>query len=97
MPTPLVAFGIPHLGATAGIMITASHNPAEDNGMKVYTSTGAQINAPLDQHIAASILKNQVPWERAWDTSNIFEVPKKVLPEVTAAYLARLSEQAQVC
>lgn len=56
-PTPLTAFAIPHLGAAAGVMITASHNPADYNGYKAYWSNGAQIIPPHDAGIAASIEK----------------------------------------
>jgi phosphoglucomutase len=65
--TPLVPFGVRHLGAVAGVMITASHNPAQDNGYKVYWSNGCQIIPPHDAGIAAAILKNQDPV--TWDTS----------------------------
>ena len=54
-PTPLVAFGVTHLNAVAGVVITASHNPPEYNGFKVYWENGAQIISPHDSGIAASI------------------------------------------
>ena len=54
-PTPLVAFGVTHLNAVAGIVVTASHNPPEYNGFKVYWENGAQIISPHDSGIAASI------------------------------------------
>lgn len=54
-PTPMLSFALRELGCTAGIVVTASHNPAEYNGYKVYWEDGAQITAPKDKEIIAEV------------------------------------------
>ncbi|HEY5783185.1 MAG TPA: phospho-sugar mutase [Microlunatus sp.] len=54
-PTPVIAFGIGHFGCVAGVVVTASHNPPQDNGYKVYLGDGSQIVPPADGEIADRI------------------------------------------
>lgn len=54
-PTPMLSFALRELGCTAGIVVTASHNPPEYNGYKVYWEDGAQITAPRDREIIGEV------------------------------------------
>lgn len=85
LPTPVLAFAIRHLGAVAGVEVTASHNPPRDNGYKVYLGDGSQIVPPADAEIAARIdavaSLHDVPRpESGWQT---------LTDDVLDAYLAR--------
>jgi phosphomannomutase len=62
VPTPFVSYGVLNLGCRCGVMVTASHNPAADNGYKVYWANASQITTPHDKGIASAILANLEPW-----------------------------------
>nr|WP_203600442.1 phospho-sugar mutase [Streptomyces sp. SID10853] len=85
LPTPVLAFAIRHLGAVAGVEVTASHNPPRDNGYKVYLGDGSQIVPPADTGIADEIdavrSLHDVPRpDSGWETLG---------EDVLDAYLAR--------
>ncbi|XP_043190190.1 phosphoglucomutase-2-like [Amphibalanus amphitrite] len=89
-PTPWVAFGTRYYKAAAGIMVTASHNPKQDNGYKVYWDNGAQIIPPHDSGIQSAIQALLEPRATSWDTSVIGGATDPG-PELTPAYMERLS------
>ncbi|MEU4294323.1 phospho-sugar mutase [Kribbella sp. NPDC026596] len=86
-PTPVIAFGIRHLQAVAGVVVTASHNPPQDNGYKVYLGDGSQIVPPADAEIAAAIAAvgppAEVPRGEDWQTTG---------DDLLNAYLDRIAE-----
>ena len=61
VPTPLTSFAVKELRAAAGVMVTASHNPPEYNGYKVYWTNSAQIIPPVDRAIAAPSTRHLPP------------------------------------
>jgi phosphomannomutase len=89
LPTPVLAFAVRELGADAGVMVTASHNPPNDNGYKVYLGgpdDGAQIVSPADAEIAAHI-------QRIADAGDVGMLPRslgyEMAPEsLVEAYIA---------
>ena len=74
VPTPFIPFGIKTLKSMAGIMITASHNPKEDNGYKVYFANGSQIIGPHDANIQKCIEENLEPWPGSWSLAALDQV-----------------------
>ena len=95
LPTPVLAYAIKYFDTTAGVMVTASHNPPEDNGYKVYlgkANGGGQIVSPADQEIAACIDKVA--------QGNVKDLPRSqnyiVLDdEIVEAYIAKTASLAK--
>ncbi len=87
-PTPLVSYATRALGMSAGIMVTASHNPPRDNGYKVYLGgdfNGSQIISPVDNQIAAEIAK--IADTQTFDSLKKSSDYKLIGEEIRAAYL----------
>jgi phosphomannomutase len=89
LPTPLVAYCVKALGAVAGIMITASHNPAPDNGYKLYGPDGSQIIAPNDAIVEAAMAAATTPTLADRSSSLHRVVSDDVLEGYRAHMLAR--------
>ena len=87
LPTPLLAYAIRRLGCAAGVMVTASHNPHQDNGYKVYLGDGTQIVSPADSEISTHIdavgALGDVPRSAGWRLLGD-EVVESYLADVTA-------------
>ncbi|KXS94290.1 hypothetical protein AC578_6791 [Pseudocercospora eumusae] len=90
--TPMVPFAVTHYGAAAGVMVTASHNPKNDNGYKVYWSNGSQIIPPHDIGIAAAI--DQVQEIATWDASLVdsHKSVRNVFSDAAKSYLDHVRE-----
>lgn len=93
--TPLVPFGVKYLNAACGVMITASHNPKQDNGYKVYWSNACAIIPPHDQAISESIIKASTNITKP-DFGTEYDTIENVYPIVTKAYYERLFATTQI-
>ena len=88
--TPLVPFAVAKLKAAGGVVITASHNPAKDNGYKVYASNGCQINTPADIEIAACIARNTKP--NTWTIVEKNALKEPILTRVKDDYIGTVKK-----
>src|SRR4029079_5182857 len=98
IPTPAVAYLPPRMGYTAGVVISASHNPFEDNGIKVFSGAGEKFTEQLEQHVESIIADPSwdLPSGEARDVEQIdyraeyLAHLRAILPNVEAFHSARL-------
>ena len=83
IPTPAIAYLTPRMGYTAGVVISASHNPFEDNGIKVFSGAGEKFTEELEQHVE-SIVADQTWSIRSGDAPEVEQI------DYRAEYLAHL-------
>lgn len=96
-PTPELSFAVRNLGCIAGIVITASHNPREYNGYKVYWEDGAQITPPHDKNILAEVAKvTSFDLVKTMDEVKAKEAGlyQEIDQEIDDAYMAELKKQS---
>jgi phosphomannomutase len=91
LPTPVLAFAIRHLGCDAGVMVTASHNPPDDNGYKVYLGDGSLIVPPADAQIAACIAAVG-PWASIPQSDDYRTLDDSVLDSYVARAVSLLGD-----
>ncbi len=95
-PTPELSFAVRHLGCIAGIVITASHNPPEYNGYKVYWEDGAQVTSPKDKEIINSVNAVNIPDVKIMDFDKAVEAGLYVTigKEIDDEYIKNVKSQA---
>lgn len=97
--TPMVPYSVTKYNCLAGIMVTASHNPKQDNGYKVYWTNGAQIIEPHDKNIREHILANLSPLDLSehynYSSHTLKYPPEKLRESTMAAYIAEALPKIQ--
>ena len=92
IPTPGLAFLTHHHGFTAGVVISASHNPYEDNGIKVFSSSGTKLSEPLELAIERELAQAESDGQKDAVLENGSSASSAAEPHLLADYLERLFE-----
>ncbi|MEM2874541.1 MAG: phosphoglucosamine mutase [Candidatus Hadarchaeales archaeon] len=90
VPTPALSFGVRHTGASAGVMVTASHNPPEYNGLKFWRSDGCAFDEDDERRI------EKIYWERRWAGVGWKEVGAISSADVLSPYLNHLESKSRI-
>lgn len=93
--TPQLSFAVRHVGAAAGIVISASHNPPQDNGFKAYWSDGSQVASPHDAGILKKALAIDTILSVDYDDAVSKGIIKILGPDVDEAYIQTVVSQAE--
>jgi phosphomannomutase len=88
LPTPVLAYSVGHEQAAAGVMVTASHNPPQDNGYKVYAVDGAQIVPPADVEIEAAIHAGGPTKDIPLDPSGVVVLGESIVDDYVSSIAA---------
>ena len=99
LSTPMLSFLIPQLQASGGVNLSASHNPPDDNGIKVYDRFGGQYTPPDDQALGAAIDQvdhiTTMPFAEALAAGRILPVPQELLDKYVATYVSAFGSTYQ--
>ena len=87
VPTPAIAYLTPRLGYSAGVVISASHNPFEDNGIKVFSGAGEKFTETLERHVESIIA------DTSWSVAGDAAEPVEEL-DLRSEYLDHLRDRA---
>ena len=92
VPTPILAYSVPALNANAGVVITASHNPPPDNGIKCFDSRGMEFTIPMEEKLEDIIFNEKFNYAK-WDSVGRLEFYPEIIDDYMRELISRLRPQ----